>query len=33
MSHKSEMAGTFNRGDTIISKHFTFISDVVQETP
>ena len=24
MSHKSEMAGPFNRGDTIINKHFTF---------
>ena len=22
MSHKSEMAGPFNRGDTIINKHF-----------
>ena len=25
VSHKSEMAGPFNRGDTIINKHFTFI--------
>ena len=25
MSHKSGMAGPFNRGDTIINKHFTFI--------
>ena len=24
VSYKSEMAGTFNRGDTIINKHFTF---------
>ena len=24
VSHKSEMAGPFNRGDTIINKHFTF---------
>ena len=24
MSHKSEMAGPFNRGDTIINKHFIF---------
>ena len=24
MSHKSEMAGPFIRGDTIINKHFTF---------
>ena len=24
MFHKSEMAGPFNRGDTIINKHFTF---------
>ena len=24
MSHKSEMAGPFHRGDTIINKHFTF---------
>ena len=24
MSHKSEMAGPFNRGDTITNKHFTF---------
>ena len=24
MSHKSEMAGPFNRGDTIINKHFTY---------
>ena len=24
MSHKSEMAGPLNRGDTIINKHFTF---------
>ena len=27
MSHKSEMAGPFNRGDTIINKHFTFINE------
>ena len=26
VSHKSEMAGPFNRGDTIINKHFTFIA-------
>ena len=25
MSHKSEMAGPFNRGDTIINKHFTLL--------
>ena len=25
VSHKSEMAGPFKRGDTIINKHFTFI--------
>ena len=25
VSHKSEMAGPFNRGDTIINKHLTFI--------
>ena len=25
MSHKSEMAGLFNRGDTLINKHFTFL--------
>ena len=24
VSHNTEMAGPFNRGDTIISKHFTF---------
>ena len=24
MSHKSEMAGPLNRGDTMINKHFTF---------
>ena len=24
VSHKSEMAGPSNRGDTIINKHFTF---------
>ena len=24
VSHKSERAGPFNRGDTIINKHFTF---------
>ena len=24
VSHKSEMAGPFNRGDTIINKQFTF---------
>ena len=24
VSHKSEMAGPLNRGDTIINKHFTF---------
>ena len=24
VSHKSEMAGPFNRGDTIINKHFTY---------
>ena len=24
VAHKSEMAGPFNRGDTIINKHFTF---------
>ena len=24
VSHMSEMAGPFNRGDTIINKHFTF---------
>ena len=23
MSHKSEMAGPFSRGDTIINRHFT----------
>ena len=22
--HKSEMAGPFNRGDTVINEHFTF---------
>ena len=26
VSHKSEMAGPFNRGDTIINKHFTFFT-------
>ena len=26
VSHKSEMAGPFNRGDTIINKHFTFLT-------
>ena len=25
MSHKSEMAGPFIRGDTIINKHFTLL--------
>ena len=25
VSHKSEMAGPFNRGDTIINKHFTLL--------
>ena len=25
MSHKLEMAGPFNRGDTIINKHFTLL--------
>ena len=25
MSHKSKMAGPFNRGDTIINKHFTLL--------
>ena len=25
VSHKSEMAGPFNRGDTMINKHFTII--------
>ena len=25
VSHKSEMAGLFNRGDTIINKHFTLL--------
>ena len=24
VSHKSEMAGPFNRGDSVINKHFTF---------
>ena len=28
VSHKSEMAGPFNRGDTIINKHFTFIYNI-----
>ena len=28
VSQKSEMAGPFNRGDTIINKHFTFIGIV-----
>ena len=28
MSHKSEMAGPFNRSDTIISEHFTFIQQL-----
>ena len=26
VSHKSEMAGLFYRGDTIINKHFIFVS-------
>ena len=25
VSHKSKMAGPFNRGDTIINKHFTLL--------
>ena len=25
VSHKSEMAGPFKSGDTIINKHFTFL--------
>ena len=25
MSHKSEMAGPFNRGDTIINKYFLYV--------
>ena len=25
VSHKSEMAGPFKRGDTIINKHFTLL--------
>ena len=25
VSHKSEMAGPFSRGDTIIKKHFTLL--------
>ena len=25
MSHKSEIAGPFNRGDTIMNKHFTLL--------
>ena len=25
VSHKSEMAGPFNRGDTIINKHFALL--------
>ena len=32
VSHKSEMAGPFNRGDTIINKHFTFMMLSSQET-
>ena len=31
VSHKSEMAGPFNRGDTIINKHFTFIIKFLRE--
>ena len=30
VSHKSEMAGPFNRGDTIINKHFSFIVNLWQ---
>ena len=29
VSHKSEMAGPFNRGDTIINKHFTFKTNIL----
>ena len=29
MSHKSEMAGPLNRGDTIINKHFTLLLYIV----
>ena len=29
VSHKSEMAGPFNRGDTKINKQFTFICQMV----
>ena len=25
VSHKSEMAGPFNRGDNIVNKHFTLL--------
>ena len=30
MSHKSEMAGPLNRGDTIINKHFTLLLHYIQ---
>ena len=30
VSHKSEMAGPFNRGDTIINKHFTSLYFYIQ---
>ena len=30
VSHKSEMDGTFNRGDTIINKHFTLLLILVE---
>ena len=29
VSHKSEMAGPFNRGGTIINKHFTLLLSTV----
>ena len=31
VSHKSEMAGPFNRGDTIINKHFYILVDLWHE--
>ena len=29
VSHKSEKAGPFNRGDTVINKHFTLLLSAV----